>query len=39
MNSGLPAFAEAFHPKRALVVGTGGISLEDFLGCDIAKLL
>ena len=39
MNSGLPAFAEAFHPKRALVVGTGGVSLEDFLGCDIENLL
>lgn len=39
MNSGLPAFASAFHPKRSLVVGTGGISLEVFLGCDLRKLL
>ncbi|MGM9768406.1 MAG: ATP-binding protein [Candidatus Cryptobacteroides sp.] len=39
MNSGLPAFTEAFHPDKALVVGTGGVSLEDFLGCDIGKLL
>ena len=31
MNSGLPAFVEAFHPKRSFVVGTGGVSLEDFL--------
>ena len=38
MNSGLPAFAEAFHPRRSLV-GTGGVSLEDFLGCDIETLL
>ncbi len=35
MNSGLPAFIEAFHPKRAFVVGTGGVSLEDFLSCDL----
>ena len=39
MNSGLPAFTEAFHPDKALVVGTGGVSLEDFLGCDIERLL
>ena len=39
MNSGLPAFVEAFHPKRAFVVGTGGVSLEDFLSCDIESLL
>ena len=39
MNSGLPAFVEAFHPWRSFVVGTGGVSLEDFLGCDIETLL
>lgn len=39
MNSGLPAFAEAFHPRRSFVVGTGGVSLDDFLGCDIETLL
>ncbi len=39
MNSGLPAFEEAFHPKRSIVVGTGGVSLEDFLSCDIEMLL
>lgn len=39
MNSGLPAFVEAFHPKRAFVVGTGGVSLDDFLRCDIEQLL
>ena len=39
MNSGLPAFEEAFHPKRSIVVGTGGVSLEDFLNCDIEMLL
>lgn len=39
MNSGLPAFEEAFQPKRSIVVGTGGVSLEDFLSCDIEMLL
>ena len=39
MNSGLPAFAEAFHPQRSFVVGTGGVSLDDFLGSDIETLL
>lgn len=39
MSSGLPAFTEAFHPKRAFIVGTGGISLEDFLNCDIESLI
>ena len=39
MNSGLPAFADAFHPKRSLIVGTGGVSLEDFLGCDLEQFL
>ena len=39
MNSGLPAFVEAFHSKRAFIVGTGGVSLEDFLSCDIESLL
>lgn len=39
MNSGLPAFVEAFHPKRALVVGTGGVPIEDFLKCDIGALI
>lgn len=38
MNSGLPKFANAFHPKRSLVVGTQGISLEDFLLCDPERL-
>jgi hypothetical protein len=39
MNAGLPAFVEAFHPKRSLVVGTGGVSLEDFLECEVETLL
>ena len=39
MNSGLPAFVEAFRPKRSFVVGTGGVSLEDFLGCNVETIL
>lgn len=39
MNSGLPSFVKAFHPKRAFIVGTSGVSLEDFLSCDIESLL
>lgn len=38
-NAGLPAFVETFHPKRAFVVGTGGVSLEDFMSCDIESFL
>ena len=38
-NSGLPAFTTSFHPKRSLVVGTGGVNLEDFLGCNLAQFL
>lgn len=39
MNSGLPTFVEAFRPKRSFVVGTDGVSLEDFLGSDIEAML
>ena len=39
MNSGLPAFVKAFHPHKSFVVGTGGVSIEDFLSCDIEPLL
>lgn len=39
MNSGIPAFNKAFRPKRSFVVGSGGVSLEDFLKCDIETLL
>ena len=30
-NQGLHLFAEQFHPKRTMVVGTGGFPLESFL--------
>lgn len=39
MNSGLPAFVEGFHPRRSFVVGSGGVSLDDFLGCNLKDLL
>ena len=39
MNSGLPVFVEAFHPGKSFVVGSGGVSLADFLRCDIEALL
>lgn len=39
MNSGLPKFSEAFHPTHSFVVGTGGISLETFLSCNLEELL
>ena len=39
MNSVLPAFVEAFEPKRSYVVGTGGVNLEDFLRCEVDALL
>lgn len=39
MNAGLPDFVEVFKPKRSFVVGTGGVSLEDFLGCEVETLL
>lgn len=35
MNKGLGMFREAFHPYRAFVVGTDGISVEDFLSADL----
>ena len=39
MNSGLPKFSGAFHPTRSFVVGTGGITLETFLSCNMTDLL
>ncbi len=39
MNAGLPDFAKKFQPKRSFIVGTGGVSLEDFLSSDIERLL
>ena len=39
MNSGLPAFVEAFHPIRSFVVGTGGVSIEYFLSSDLEMII
>lgn len=39
MNSGLPKFVKAFHPKLSFVVGTSGVSLEDFLNGDLDALI
>ena len=38
MNSGLPTFVKTFRPKRSFIVGTGGVSLDDFLSCEIETL-
>ena len=39
INSGLPAFVETFAPKRSFVVGTDGVSLEDFLGSEVEEIV
>lgn len=38
MNSGLKTVGEKFHPKRAFVVGTDGMPLEDFFRCHVEDL-
>lgn len=35
MNKGLSLFREAFNPYRAFVVGTDGISVEEFLSANL----
>ena len=35
---GLSKFAAAFHPVHSLVVGTGGVPLEEFLSWDLSAL-
>lgn len=37
-NEGLPRFREKFAPKHTLIVGSGGISVEEFLQADIRRL-
>lgn len=37
-NAGLPRFRQMYSPKYSLVVGSGGISVEDFLQFDLRKL-
>jgi uncharacterized protein len=36
---GMAAFDRAFHPGRTLIVGTGGIPLEDFLKMTAGNLI
>jgi len=38
-NAGLPEFVERFHPKHSLVVGSGGVPVEEFLQWNISDLL
>lgn len=37
-NAGLPKFSEMFKPYRAIVVGTGGLSVEEFLSMNLSLL-
>lgn len=37
-NAGLPKFTASFHPHRALVIGSGGLSVEEFLSLDLDAL-
>ena len=39
MNSGMKEFAKAFKPLHSYIIGTGGISLEDFLQSDVIQWL
>ena len=39
MNSGLPNFTEHFHPDRSLVIGTNGISLDDFFSASVEDVI
>lgn len=38
MNRGLRVFDEKFHPARSFIVGSGGISIEDFLTHSLEPL-
>lgn len=37
-NSGLSEFAAKFSPRRAFVVGSNGVPIEDFLQSDLSRL-
>lgn len=39
MNSGMKEFAKAFKPAHSYIIGTGGISFEDFLQSDVIQWL
>ena len=38
MNSGLSTFRDKFHPTTSMVVGTGGVPLDEFLQVGVEKL-
>lgn len=38
MNEGLSKFTDAYKPYRSIVVGSGGISAEEFLSLDLEML-
>jgi predicted AAA+ superfamily ATPase len=38
-NRGMSVFAQKFNPKHAFVVGSGGISVEEFFMADLEALL
>ena len=37
-NKGLPLFRERFKPRHAIIVGSGGIPVEEFLQLDLERL-
>lgn len=39
MNCGMKEFTKAFHPLHAYIIGTGGISFDDFLSTDVTDWL
>jgi predicted AAA+ superfamily ATPase len=39
MNSGMKEFVKAFKPVHSYIIGTGGISFEDFLQTDVTDWL
>ena len=38
-NKGLPLFYKQFKPVQSIVIGSGGVPIEEFLTWDIGKLL
>ena len=38
-NSGMKEFVKAFKPVHSYIIGTGGISFEDFLQTDVTDWL
>jgi hypothetical protein len=38
MNAGLPKFSDLYHPFRSIVVGSAGITTEEFLSMDLNNL-